>query len=240
MSKSAKQILIAYLWIAIGLIMLAQPGMAAMSIIGTTGLVHIPTARIIPDGKAAFGMGYIDKEHSLYSSKYTQVAYYATVGYLPFLEASLSVTVFPGMPFVSDDYGSDKDRMISMGLRVINESRYLPSILLGGRDLYGGTMRFNALYLVMSKSVGLPVVGPLDVHAGYASDLMEAQHYSMIGLFAGLEKRLCRYLAVMGEYDTKEYNVGLRITPWVAWVNIDLVAMGLKGISGGMSVSFNL
>ena len=36
------------------------------------------------------------------------------------------------------------------------------------------------------------------------------------------------------------YNVPLRITPWVDRINIYLVAMGMKGISGGMSISFNL
>lgn len=190
-----------------------QPGIAAMSIAGTTGLVNVPTARVIPDGKAAFGMGYTDKKHSLYTSEYTQVAYYVTAGYLPFLEASLRITVFPGMPF-SGDYGSDKDRMVSVKLRAIDESRYLPSILVGGSDIYGGTVRFNSLYIVMSKSIHLPILGISDVNLGYASDLMEAQHHSMVGVFGGLEMRLTRYLAIMGEYDTKRYNVGLRITPW--------------------------
>lgn len=67
-----------------------------MSLIGTTGLVDIPTTHVIPDGKVAFGTGYTDRKYSVHSPEYTQVAYYITVGYLPFLEVSLRVTNFPG------------------------------------------------------------------------------------------------------------------------------------------------
>ena len=245
-SRKTKQIVLTSLSLAIGLIILAQPGVAAMSIAGVTGLVGIPTARIMPDGKVAFGVGYTDREYGWYAPKYDQVAYYVTVGYLPFLEASVRVTTFPGSS-PAGTHGWDKDRMVSVGLRVMDERRYMPSILIGGRDIFGETVRFNALYVVMSRAVRLPIVGVLDVHLGCASDLMkelllnsDLLSHSMTGAFAGLEMRLCRYLAVMGEYDTRKCNVGLRIMPWGERANIDLAALGLKHISGGMSISFNL
>lgn len=207
--------------------------------IGLTGLVDVPTARLIPDGRASFGAGYTHKDYSLYSSEYAQVIYYVTVGYLPFLETSFRVTVFPGMPF-SGDYGSDKDRMVSLKLRVMHESRYLPSIVLGGHDIYGETTRFNTLYVVMSRHIRLPVISDLDIHLGYASDLMDAQYHSMSGVFGGLEMRLSRSFAFMWEYNTRRHNAGLRITPWGSRANVDLVALGLRGLSGGVSFSLNL
>jgi len=248
MSKIAKQILL-ILTPVIGLIIIAQPGIAAISITGTTGLVDVPTARIIPDGKIAFGIGYTDREYSLRGPEYAQVAYYVTAGYLPFLEASLRITNFPGK-MDAGAYGSLKDRMASVKLRIVNEGRYLPSVLLGIHDMLGvhstrdpaESVNFNTAYIVMSKSIHLPLIRVLDVHLGYASDLMMkgARHHSMLGIFVGLERKLGRYLTVMGEYDTRKYNVGLRITPWGDRINIDLVVLGLKRISGGMSVSFNL
>jgi len=231
------------------LVIPAQPGVAATSIVGVTGLVDIPTARVISDGKVAFGVGYTDREYSLRSPKYAQVAYYVTVGYLPFLEGSLRITNFPGN-MQSDTYGSEKDRMASIKMLLVNEGRYLPSILLGVHDILGvynsenpeGNVNFNTAYVVMSKSLRFALIGSLDVHMGYASDVMmkKASHHSMLGLFAGLEKRLCKYLMVMGEYDTQKYNVGLRITPLGEHANVDLVILGLKHISGGMSISFGL
>lgn len=245
MLKSVKQMLTASLALAIGSIILAQPGIAAMSIVGITGLVDIPTARIIPDGKAAFGIGYTHKKYSVSGPEYAQVAYYVTVGYLPFLEASLRITDFPG-EMQPDDYGIG-DRMASVRLRVVNEGGYLPSILLGTHDMLGvygerptESVYFNTAYIVMSRSIRLPLIGALDVHLGYASDLMEARRHSMVGTFGGLEKKLGKYFTVMGEYDTQKYNVGLRTTLWGDRLNIDLVALGMRYISGGMSISFGL
>lgn len=136
--------------------------------------------------------------------------------------------------------------MASVKLRLIKGGRYLPSMLLGVHDILStakeGAMDFNTAYIVMSRRVRLRLLGSLDIHLGYASDLLikEAEHHSMIGPFAGLEKKLCRYLTVMGEHDTRKYNVGLRITPWGDRTNIDLVVLGLNRISGGMSISFGL
>ena len=79
-----RQIFLIFLSSVVVFIILSQPGIAAMSIVGTTGLVGIPTARVMPDGKVAFGIGYTDSEYSLYGPKYAQVAYYVTVGYLSF------------------------------------------------------------------------------------------------------------------------------------------------------------
>ena len=139
-----------------------------------------------------------------------------------------------------------KDRMGSVKLRIVNESIYLPSVLLGVHDVIGTlrkeSVNFNTAYIVMSKSIHHQFIGLLDVHLGYASDVMmkEARNHSMIGAFAGLEMKLFRYLAVIAEYDTQKYNVGLRLKLWGDGTNIDLVLLGLKHISGGMSVSFSL
>lgn len=223
----------------IAITVIAQPATAAVSITGATGLMVVPTAHLIPDKKAAFGIGYIDRDHSLYSSEYAQIAYYVTAGYLPFLETTFRITVFPGMPF-SGNYGSDKDRMVSLKLRVMEEGSYLPSIVLGGSDVYGESVRFNSLYVVMSRSVRFLIDRDLYMHLGYASDLMEAQHHSMVGIFGGLEMSISRYLTIMGEYDTRRFNAGLRVMPWDDRANMDLIFMGLRGLSGGMSLAFNL
>ncbi len=247
--ENTKRTSLAFFSIVTGFSILAQPGIAAMSIAGTTGLVDIPTARIIPDGRVAFGIGYTDKNHSLRGPKYAQVAYYVTVGYLPFLEGSLRITNFPGN-MQPGAYGSEKDRMASVKILVRKEGCYMPSVLLGIHDVLGvynsenpeANVNFNAAYIVVSKSIRLAFAGSLDIHMGYASDVVvkKASHYSMLGVFAGLEKELCEYLSVMGEYDTQKCNVGLRITPVGEYVNIDLAILGLKHISGGMSISFGL
>lgn len=243
--------------LVIVVVVFPQIGSAAISLTGTTGLVNIPTAYIIPDGKIAFGYGYTDKEYSLYGPKYAQVAYYATAGYFPFLEVSLRVTVFPGL-IQPGKYGSAKDRMASVKLRLLNESQYLPSILIGSHDILTihkkdylkyypnrnkryNDMHFSSEYIVISKSLHSKIFDSLGIHLGYATKLFkEATNYSMGGMFVGVDARLCRFLTIMGEYDTTKYNMGLRITPLGDIANIDLVVLDMKRISGGISFSLGL
>jgi len=212
---------------------------AATSLTGTTGLVNIPTAYIIPDGKMALGVGYTNKEYSLRGPKYKQMVYYATVGYFPFIECSFRISVFPGRMDIGN-YGSDKDRAINIKLHALSESHYIPSILLGIND-FMGTGLFHSEYVVISKSLHPPIINLLDIHMGYAANLIrKSKRSNMSGVFGGVEIHLSEFLAVIGEYDTEKYNAGLRIMPFGDKVNIDIDVLGMKYISGGTSFSFGL
>jgi len=210
--------------------------------VGTTGLICIPTAQVIPNGKIAVGMAYTDAEYSRYGPDYSQIAYYATIGYLPFLEASLRVTEFPNLGRLN--YHSQKDRMVSVKLRVIDESHYIPSLVLGIHDIFGNrSIIYNAQYFVISKMIKFPLIGSMRIHTGYSPNPIKSnkiKSYSMKGAFAGIEKELSKYLTVILEYDTQKYNAGLKIAPLGDRVNIDIVLLGFDRISGGMNVSFDL
>ena len=218
-----------------------QQGMASMSMVGTTGLVCIPTAQVIPNGKMTLGMAYTDAKYSDYIPGYKQIAYFATFGYLPFLEIGLRLTQLPDF-MAREAYGSTKDRMVSAKLRVIKESHLIPSLVLGIHDLYGNGI-FNAQYLAMSKSMDLPILRLMSIHIGYSSNIIKynkVKNYSMEGAFAGIEKVFCKYLTAMLEYDTQKYNFGLKISPLGDKIYIDVAILGLDRISGGMNFSFNL
>jgi hypothetical protein len=234
------------------LLLIARLGLAETSLTGVTGLVNVPTARVIPDGKLAFGLGYIDNEYSLRGPDYPQFDYYVTVGFLPFLEGSLRITHFPGNS-QPENYGSEKDRMASVRLLLTGESQYSPSVLLGFHDILGvyhktsssdslKNVNFNTTYIAISKSISLPFIGSTSVHAGYASDLLmpNALSHSMLGFFAGADKKIGGSLTFMAEYDSKKYNMGLRLTPAKDRINLDIAFLGFKRISGGMAVSLDL
>lgn len=213
-----------------------------MSMVGTTGLVSIPTARIIPDGKLALGVSYTDAKYSFYGPKYAQIAYYATAGYLPFLEVSLRATEFPDLAW-SEAYRSGIERMASVKLQVIKENRYFPSVVLGIHDIYGDSIKFNAQYIVMSKSIDFPLIGSMDIHIGHAPNPIKSSKimdYSIKGAFGGIEKVLCPYLTAMMEYDSRKYNIGLKIIPLGDRVYIDVAILGMNRVSGGISFSVDL
>jgi hypothetical protein len=219
-----------------------QQGMANISMVGTTGLVTIPTARIIPDGKLALGVSYTDAKYSFYGPKYNQIAYYATAGYLPFLEVSLRATEFPDLAW-SDAYSSGIERMASVKLQVMKENRYFPSVVIGIHDIYGVSRKFNAQYIVASKSINFHLLGPIDIHIGHAPNPIkskEIKDYSINGAFGGIEKALCKYLTAMIEYDSRKYNVGLKIAPLGDRICIYIVILGMNRISGGINISTDL
>jgi hypothetical protein len=218
-------------------------GMASMSMVGTTGLVCIPTAQVIPDGKVAFGVAYTDAKYSYRGPESAQIAYYATVGYLPFLEVSLRLSQFPDYLELKTNYGSAKDRMASAKLRIMKENRYFPSIVLGIHDIYGDAVKFNAQYIVASKSINFPLLGLMYIHTGYAPNpikFKKIMHYSMEGAFAGIEKVLCPYLTATLEYDSRKFNIGLKIVPLGDRVYINIAVLGMNRISGGVSFSADL
>ncbi|MBD3180692.1 hypothetical protein GF312_00265 [Candidatus Poribacteria bacterium] len=245
LKKRGKIILPLFLFIVI-----IQPVIGSTSITGITGLINTPTAKIIPDGKASFGMGYTDKKYSIHGPEHAQLAYYVTIGYLPFLEGSLRITTFPSKEGQGAT-GSVKDRMASVKFRINKESRYIPAFLVGFHDVLGiygheddhlESVFFNTSYAVASKSLPLWILGSWDFHIGYASEILikNAGGHSMVGFFSGVEKHIKEYITFMGEYDTKRYNFGIRFTPFRDWLVMDVVFLGAKKISGGLSVSVNL
>jgi hypothetical protein len=54
-------------------------------------------------------------------------------------------------------------------------------------------------------------VSAIDVHLGYAPALMEAGNRQLDGIFYGVDYRPCRWINLMGEYDTRYFNAGARL-----------------------------
>ena len=194
---------------------------------GDTGLLEIPSARLMPEGSLKIGINSFDP--------YEVTAMTAT----PFswLEATFRYTELENQlygPFSYSGNQSLKDKAFDFKFRLFEETHLLPSIVLGLRDV-GGTGLFSSEYLAASKQFG-----PLDItaglgwgHLGRTGDITnplvsihdsfkERAGYSgeggtlnyrawfsgeEIGLFGGLEysfKRLGTRLKI--EYDTSDQS----------------------------------
>ena len=102
---------------------------------GVTGLIDIPTARMASDGTLTTTAA-IQSRYNAYS-----ITYQAT----PWLEGTFRYTGFNEL--------RDYDRNFEAKIRLWPESDYLPQVAAGIRDLVG-TGRWDAEYLVASKSIG--------------------------------------------------------------------------------------
>jgi hypothetical protein len=198
---------------------------------GGTGLMEIPTARVLPDGTVRFGVG-----QALPFRWYT-----AGMGIFPGLELTGRLTEITNISSgLGPAYGANKDKAFDLKYQVIPESKWLPAIALGLNDFFG-TQQFEAKYIAVSRQIF-----PFDFSLGYGTDRLK-------GPFGGIELSLHPKLSLMAEYNPIKYendkssvrgvpegadspvNVGLRFKPYPG-IHLDLSYQ--RGQEVGMMVYF--
>jgi hypothetical protein len=162
-----------------------------------------------------------------------------TLGYLPRLEVSMRLTVFPGTSYsLEEPNRSVKDRMLSVKVLALRESGLRPALALGSEDLTG-TKRFNTLFAVASKGLSLGRAGPIRLHLGAGTDWIEAKNHHLDGVFGGIAKSLWKGGELLAEYDTNKVNVGLRVEP-VRYVTLLVSLLNAESFAGAAQVNLRL
>ena len=126
----------------------APSALAQVNDFGVGGILDIPSARMSEEGTL----------NTTYSRKDIVDIY--SIGYqvLPRVEASFRYSIFDARQKVP--VYQRNDRSFELKVRLIDESRYLPQVSVGARDLLG-TGLWSSEYVVASKAFGA-----LDVTAG--------------------------------------------------------------------------
>ena len=126
---------------------------------GQSGLIHMPDARVEPEGTWRLGAGNSDPYFTLWSS----------VTVLPRLELSGRFTRIDNVPAFSDGshYGDYKDKAFDAKLMVWKESAYLPAASIGVQD-FTGTRLFRARYVALGKQIG-----DVDATLGYGEQRLD-------------------------------------------------------------------
>lgn len=146
-SSRAARLSVALLSLSISTALHAQSAPApTASDWGGIGLLQTPTARMADDGELAF-----TASHTSPYSRYNMV-----LQPLPWLEGA-----FRYVSVANRRYGPEwlsgtqnyKDKSIDLKVRLLEESRWVPEVAAGFRDL-GGTGLFSSEYLVASKRIG--------------------------------------------------------------------------------------
>ena len=109
---------------------------------GTTGLIDIPSARMMDDGEFKVAM----------SSQTVADIYSLNYQLTPWLESTFRYTIFNPDKVAGSGDGLF-DRSYEVKLRLIQERRLFPQIAVGIRDVLG-TGAWGSEYLVASKSAG--------------------------------------------------------------------------------------
>jgi len=202
----------------------APQAMDGNGLLGGSGLVIVPAAGTLPDGRVVVGVSRIPRLYADKLRPYRRTVYYGAVGLLPFLEAT--------MAFVRPDHysGGLGDRSAGLRLRLLAERDKLPALAVGIQDFFGaealelepaGAQQFAALYLAGGKTFG-----SVRLHGGYGVDWLPAKSRQLVGLFGAVSVRLNRSLAACVEYDARSLNIGLKLKTFshfqlaLAWWNL--------------------
>jgi hypothetical protein len=227
---------------------------------GGTGLLEIPTARVMRDGQWRVG--------------FTQVSpyryYWGAISPVQGMEISGKITEIEDVPALTANYGNYKDKSIDLKWQFLPEGKWWPAIALGIMDP-NGTRLYSSQYIVASKQLY-----PFDFTIGFGNgrfgkqplppvdESFKAEIFSDTSswltdgkFFGGIQYAVNDWLTLMAEYSSIQYekqtndpaqakyfstavpsnfNFGIRFQPW-KWLEADLTWQ--RGDQLGLNVSLS-
>ncbi|RJR15470.1 MAG: hypothetical protein C4581_12095 [Nitrospiraceae bacterium] len=230
---------------------------------GGTGLMEIPTARVIRENSYRIGFGDIRPYRY----------FYGTISPLRGLEAGGRITELLNVPSGLENQKNFKDKAVDFKFQFLPESRYLPALAVGIMDPHG-TRVFPSQYIVASRQIY-----PFDFTLGFGNGRFgknpliantENIKFEMLTdtkdwmkdsqFFWGIQFVPTEKLAFMVEYSPikydeqtadpaqrkyfedpvpSKYNFGLRYRP-VKWAELDLSYQRGNRIGAGVSFAFDI
>jgi len=214
----------------------------SQSIVGTDGLLYVPTADFMNDKEIWFGTSVINKKYLDYNNhQYNIIAPYITLAFLPFLEVSARINRMLSYPH----YDSHSwDRMPSFRIKLLKEQENLPGIIFGMHDFLRSTDAptnyFNATYLVATKHYEFQsFIRVIGLHIGYSAPIIKSNSYQLNGLFCGVNISPVDFMQLITEYDTYKVNCGIKIL-LLKHLQLTAALENFNAISVNMNVKLNL
>lgn len=204
---------------------------------GSTGLLNIPTAEMKPDGTFSFGGNYLPNAITPEPFDYNTENYFLNIAFLPFLEFTYCST------FLKFDGNLNQDRAFGLRLRLLKESKYRPSLVTGGNDIYSssggiGSRYFNSFYVVTTKHFAIRS-HQLGLTLGFGDGGVRKQNYN--GFFGGLSVVPAKLpeMKLMMVYDSNVFSPGIEFKLWRR-LSVFMEAYRFKYLAGGLSYQIRL
>lgn len=226
------------LLVIISVLLFQNGSHAQIGLGGVQAIMTVPTARIQKDGYLAVGFGYIPRPYAMLAERCCDdLPYFATLGFLPFLEVSLRATLA-----LHHDLPGIGDRMASVRAQLFKESRHRPALAVGLHDFVAVQSlkpKFHALYAVVTKTVFTSTLFNVETTIGKGFDWFNALHYEFNGLFGGANLCYRRLLSIKGEYDAKKFNFGFGLQA-KGFLTINLVLLDGRKLAFGANFQTRL
>lgn len=211
----------------------------AQRLIGTTGLMNIPTAEMKPAGTFDGGINFMQEGATNRVYNFDTGIYYINFTPFSFLEFTFRETLLKTIHSVKNTMGYyQQDRSTTFRLRPIAEQngKWWPSVVLGVNDIYSayGDSYYTGFYGTITKHFHFGHADCISVTAGYFKPFHSGKMYD--GFFGGIEYRPFRNqpLSVSAEYDSHSINIGAAYRLWKC-VNIFCYTDNFKAIAAGIS-----
>lgn len=223
---------------------------------GMHGLLHVPSAEMDTVACLRIGVQSLPKEmmpDDIYlridGQKYASSNWYISATPLKWLEVGYSFTLMKfhkNLDSKSKDIGFySKDRYFSVRLRPLNESRYLPSIVIGGNDVLGQrdgrshSFYFRNFYVAATKHLSVPF-GEFGGHLAYRR-WVKAYNNRWNGIVGGITFRPLVYnpLRFVTEYDGSGFNIGADCVLF-RYVQLQASLIKFRSLSVGGAVRIEL
>lgn len=205
---------------------------------GFSGVMTIPTARMLQDKYIVLGFGYMPKPYALYEgAEHDNLTYFAVFGFLPFAEISLRATRSS-----ESRHPSIGDRVANIRLQILAETPGGPAVTIGLHDVIallerddGPNNWFTASYIVATKKTALSKRLAMDTTLGYGVDWITAISHEFDNLFGGVSLGVNELLFLKAEYDAKKFNYGVGCN-LDKFLNANLVFMDGKKPAFGVNL----
>ena len=219
------------------LTLLALPA-RSQTVLGTMGLMNVPTADMRPAGTFDGGVSVIQKD-MLYDKDYITGIYY--VDFTPF--TWMEITYRETLLKTKNGSGyNEQERTTTVRVRPLKEGKWWPAVVIGANDIYtskGGWSKYRNFHGVITKHFPIRSFGTFAATAGYSYARKEGIAYD--GIMGGLSfsPAFCPELRLMGDYDTRGYNVGLSAFLF-RHLNLTCFTHEFKGVNATVSYQYTI
>ena len=219
----------------------------SQTVIGTPGLMNIPTAEVREGCTFDGGASFIERELLTDANNYNTGLYYINFSPFSFFDITLRETLVKDHKS-PDDPNSEvgfyqQDRSLTLRIQPIREKegKWWPSVLVGVNDFYlaHGISDYAAVYGVLTKTLAFKSIGIFALTAGYAKPIRSGTLYDGVFGGASFSPVFAPMVRVMGEYDTRGFNVGIGAHLF-RHLNLTCFTREFKGISATISYEYTI
>lgn len=230
-------------------------GASAQLSLGTTGLLHAPSAEMQRDKTLMIGGNFLNKKLTPSTWYYGTYNYFLNITIFPWLEVAYTCTLFKAEALGLKPYGytgfTNQDRYFSFRLRALEEGqfwKYMPAVVLGTSDPYTetgdqissteGNGYFCRFYVAATKhiAVGSEEIG---VHLAYLYNRRKDQHLNGLGGGISYNPSFHPQLRLIAEYDNRDIAVGATYL-LLKHIHLQFEMQQMKYFSGGLTFLIHL